>query len=135
MVADFALVFAILTTESSYAYETERTATTVPDTVQFWFTPDVQWRVRTYAIDHDIHPYTLDGRPFTADAAEAHIKKHYADVLASVVVLTFRDPNDKTDVQRILDEHKLTGTLEVGKNGVAFYNPDRGEYRSKSQPK
>jgi hypothetical protein len=32
-------------------------------------------------------------------------------------------------------ENGLAGVLEVGKGGVAFYNPDEGEYRSKSKPK
>jgi hypothetical protein len=139
MAAVFELVLAILSTESSYAREIERPATQVPDTIQFWLAPSVQWRIRTYAIDHDIHTHTLgpraDGSSFTTEEAIAHTKKHYSDIISSIVVLTLRDPNDKEEVRRVLAGHKLTGTLETGKSGVAFYNPDSGEYRSKSRPK
>jgi hypothetical protein len=58
----FTLVLAILTTESSYAQNVERAATAVPDTIQFWLTPEKQWRIRTYAIDHDIHVYGVGPR-------------------------------------------------------------------------
>jgi hypothetical protein len=33
------------------------------------------------------------------------------------------------------EENGLPGVLEVGKDGVAFYNPDKGEYRTKSKLK
>ena len=133
MDATFILVLALLTTESSYAQEVERPATKVPDTIQFWFAPSAHWRIRTYAIDHDIHTYTLGS--LTPDEAVAHTQKHYSDIVSSLVVLTFHDPTDKEEIQQVLAEHKLTGTLEVGKSGVAFYNPDKGEYRTKSHPK
>jgi hypothetical protein len=135
----FTLVLALLSVESSYAQEIERAATKVPDTIQFWLTPAAQWRIRTYAIDHDIHTHTISARPdgshFTADEAVTHIKKHYGDIAPSVIVLTFRDPNNEDEVRGLLSEHKLTGTLEVSKSGIAIYNPDRGDYRTKSKPK
>ena len=138
MTAAFVLVLAILTMESSYSQGIERPAAKVPNTIQFWLAPSGQWRIRTYAIDHDIHLYTLgpraDGSPFMSDEAVAHTRKHYADITSSVIVLALHDPNDKEEVRRVLAEHKLTGTLEIGKNGVEFYNPDNGEYRSRSKP-
>jgi hypothetical protein len=134
----FILVLAILTTESSYVGETERPATDVADTIQFWLTPDTGWRIRTHAIDHDVHTYALDpggnGSRFGADEAAAHIRKHYDGIIARSIVLEFPDPNDREQVRDILSNHRLSGTLEVG-SGVAFYNPDRGEYRTKSSPK
>src|SRR5262249_39557131 len=132
----FTLVLAILTTESTYAQEMERTATAVPDTVQFWLAPDSQWRIRTYAVDHDIHVYKVppraDGSRLTVEQVKDHISKHYGDVTAKVVTLRLRDPGDKDEFRRVLDENGLAGVLEVGKDGVAFYNPDKGEYRTKS---
>ena len=134
----FTLVLALLSVESSYAQEIERAATKVPDTIQFWLAPAAQWRIRTYAIDHDIHPHALgvraDGSRFTANEAVAHIRKHYSDIAPSIIVLTFRDPNNDKEVQRVLAEHKLAGTLEVSRNGIAIYNPDGGDYRTKSKP-
>src|SRR5262245_21305082 len=53
------LIIGILTIESSYAQNTERPSRGVPDTLQFWIAPDRAWRIRTYATDHDIHPYSL----------------------------------------------------------------------------
>jgi hypothetical protein len=134
----FRLVLAILATESSYAQEVERAEGAVPDTVQFWLTPDKQWRVRTYAIDHDIHVYQVgsraDGSGLSATEAADHIATHYANIIAKTATLNFRDPGDQDEVRRVLAAKRLKGTLEIGKAGVAFYNPDNGEYRTKSRP-
>ena len=95
----FTLVLSILTTESSYAQEVERSATLIPDTIQFWLTPESVWRIRTYAIDHDIHIYQLDARPdgsrLTSEEAAAHTAKHYGDITAKTVTVQFSNPGDK----------------------------------------
>ena len=52
------LIIGVLTVESSYAQNSERPSRGVPDTVQFWIDPGGAWRIRTYAIDHDIHPHS-----------------------------------------------------------------------------
>ncbi len=138
MASTFTLVVALLSVQSSYAKEVEQPAAGVPDTIQFWLTSSLQQRIRTYAMDHDIHVYSLgpvEEKKVTAEFAIEHIKKHYADVTASLVVLTFTDPKDKKGVEEVLAAHHLKGTLEVSKSGVAFYNPDSGEYRTKSKPK
>ncbi len=67
--------------------------------------------------------------------AEAHLKKHYSDVLAKLVALRFKDPTDKVEVTRVLASQGLSGTVEVAPAGFAFYNPDRGKYKTKSEPK
>jgi hypothetical protein len=135
----FTLALALLNTQSSYAKEIEQAVSGVPDTIQFWLSPDSQWRVRTYAMDHDIHVYSLGtaaGKSkVTSDFAVEHIRKHYADVTATLAVLMFNDPTDIKEVERVLAEHHLTGTLEVSNSGVAFYNPDRAKYRTQSTPK
>ena len=74
----FTLILAVLTVESSYLQEVERPTKNVPDTVQFWFTPDSQWRIKTFAIDHDIHVHRI-GAPgsearLTAEFATNNIK-------------------------------------------------------------
>ena len=132
------LVVGILTIESSYAQNTERPARGVPDTVQFWIGSSSAWRIRTYAIDHDIHPYTMGDlgkmkeRPI--EFVREHISKHYGDVLASVVVLEFSDTSDTNAVRQVLAEHKLKGSLEVAKSGFSFWNPDDGHYKSQTTP-
>lgn len=130
------LVLAILSIESSYAADVERPARGVPDTVQFWLAPDGQWTLRTHAADHDLRVHRIarrnDGSPYAAADADALLEKHYADVTARRVVLAFPDPRDPADVQRILAGKGLGGTLELGAEGWAFYNPDGGEYRPQS---
>lgn len=138
-VSEFILVLALLTTESSYKSEVERPATAIVDTAQFWFGPQALWRIRTYAIDHDIHVYTLgarqDGSSLTTADIEAHINKHYADVLGKLYVIQFNDPNNGAKVSKVLQEHGLSGALVLASAGFAFYNPDRGQYKTQSAPK
>jgi hypothetical protein len=138
MAPAFILILAVLTVESSYSQATERPVTQVTDTVQFWFAPDSQWRIKTFAIDHDIHLHNLgdprSGKRLDVKFAVSNIKKSYGDVVSSIVVLRFRAPHDAAEVQRILRAHKLPGTLEVAQNGFAFYNLDGGRYRTGSWP-
>ena len=109
MVAPFVLVVALLAVESSYSANLERPSQGVPDTVQFWFSPDADWRVKTFAIDHDIHIHKVGTRAtpqrLTPEAAVANTRKHYGDVLSSILVLEFSDPKDAAAVTRILQAH------------------------------
>ena len=136
---EFILVVALLTTESSYKSEIERPTSSVPDTVQFWFGAKDPWRIRTYAIDHDIHIYSLGTRPdgthFTIGEAEAHISKNYGEVLQKHYVIKFNNPTDLVESNRLLKRHGLSGKLEVAPAGFAFYNPDGVKYKSQSTPK
>ena len=131
----FILVLAILTVQSSYAQEVEQPAQRVPDTVQFWFAPDSQWRIKTFALDHDIHVYQIRGERLTTEFAQNNIRKSYGDVTDRVFVLEFPDPQNHIEVERILKQHNLNGSLEAVKEGYYFYNVDRGDYRTKSKPK
>lgn len=128
------LVVALLTTESSYKSEIERPTSAVEDTIQFSISSSAPWRIRTYAIDHDIHVYSLGG-DITPTVAEAHIDKHYGDILKKRYTLTFKNPKDSVEVSRVLQDAGLSGSLEVASAGFAFYNPDSQKYRSQSEPK
>lgn len=132
------LIVAILTVEGSYSQNIERPATSVPDTVQFWYSPDMQWRIKTYAIDHDIHVHSIEiadpEQRLTNAFAEANIQKSYGDVVDRLMVLSFPDPTDSPSVRQILDSSGLSGELELVSDGYAFYNPDRGDYHSQSTP-
>lgn len=134
----FTLVLALLTTESSYSQEVERPASTVADTIQFWLGSESQWRIRTYAVDHDIHIYNL-GSPkekgFSSASAIEHINKHYEGIIAKTITLQFSNPNDPKEVQAVLAKHNLKGALEVAKAGFAFYNSDNEKYKTISAPK
>jgi len=132
------LVVFILTVESSYQQNVERPHGAVADTVQFWFSPNDDWRVKTFAIDHDIHVHRIRAadaeRKFGPEEAKVSTRKSYADVIEAVAVLEFTDPNDRAEVDRTLRSHSLGGSLEIGKTGVAFYNPDGGHHRTQSKP-
>lgn len=132
------LVLGILTVESSYARNTERPSRGVPDTVQFWIAPGGAWRIRTYAIDHDIHPHSLGGashvKKISTSFARAQIQKHYGDVLAATHVLEFADTGAASAVREVLSKNRLKGSLEVAGLGFAFWNPDGAKYRSKTTP-
>jgi hypothetical protein len=138
MTAPFVLVIALLTVESSYSGDLERPTQGTPDTVQFWFTPDRDWRIKTFAIDHDIHVHVIREaeaeRRFGPNDAAANTQKHYGDVTSRVIILEFADPTNAAEVQRTLTANGLAGTLEIGSSGVAFYNPDRARYKSQSRP-
>jgi len=133
------LVLALLSTESSYRNETERPATEVADTVQFWFGSNGPWRIRTYATDHDIHIYSLadedDAEKISPIFAEQHINKHYSDILGRFHILKFPINATSDEIARELKKHGLSGMLEVAPAGFAFYNPDRQKYKTQSSPK
>ena len=135
----YLLIIAVLKVESSYLQDIERPTKNVPDTVQFWFAPDSEWRIKTFAMDHDIHVHRIgiaeDGTRLTTAFATNNIQKSYGDVTANVLTLEFRDPQNKAEVERVLKVHGLKGNLEAGSDGYYFYNPDGGEYRTKSKPK
>ena len=62
------LVLAILTIKGSYSRAIDfplEGETDVPDTVQWWFGDGGCWRIRTYALDHDIHAYRIGDSPQT----------------------------------------------------------------------
>ena len=136
---DFILVLAILTTESSYKSEIEQPATIVADTIQFWLGSEASRRIRTYAIDHDIHIYSLsnreDGSAFLLSDAEKHIQKHYSNIIKKIYIIKFKDPNNSAEVAQVLESNNLNGSLEVAPAGFSFYNPDRAKYKTQSQPK
>lgn len=131
------LILAILTVEGSYSQDIERPATSVADTVQFWYAPNSQWRIKTYAIDHDIHVHSIGIadplQRLTVAFAEANIQKTYGDVVERLTVLSIPDPMDVASVRKVLDSAGLGGGLEIVPDGYAFYNPDRGHYRSQSK--
>ncbi|RYD37658.1 MAG: hypothetical protein EOP87_03105 [Verrucomicrobiaceae bacterium] len=138
MPAPSTLILAVLNIESSYLDNLERSATTVPDTVQFFFTAEKQWRIRTYAIDHDLHIHQVesgsDEEPFDPGTACDIISESYDDVISDFLMLEFPDPTDTAAVTEILRESQLTGTLVPTPEGCYFYSPDATAYRKQSNP-
>jgi hypothetical protein len=131
---ELTLIVGLLTTESSYKSEIERPSTNVEDTIQFCFAATQPWRIRTYAIDHDIHIHSIDGGAIDEVFAEAHIDKHYDEILKTRHTLQFKNVADSEEVNQVLQSAGLQGKLEIAPAGFAFYNPDRQDYRTQSEP-
>jgi hypothetical protein len=133
------LIIALLTIQSSYLEEMEKPAGDIPDTVQFWLLPESAWRIKTFAVDHDIHVHNIAKLPkFSENCIDffvSNIEKSYGDVIAAMHIIHFENYTDTDSVQSRLKENGLNPNLEVAPAGFAFYNPDSGHYRTKSQPK
>jgi hypothetical protein len=73
------LVLAVLTIKSSYSQNVELAvsdADDVPDTIQWWLGVGGCWRLRTYAIDHDMHSYKIgNSSQTTLELAKQTIKR------------------------------------------------------------
>ena len=83
------LVIFFLSVQSSYSDNTESPATDEAfDTVQFFASDGVSWRIKTYATDQDVHIWSLG--PDVSDIvalARANTEKHYGDVLTEGYVI------------------------------------------------
>ena len=128
------LIIFVLTIQSSYVQNVETDAIGFnADTVQFIILPNQTWRIRTFAIDEDVHVHAL-GSP--TESIESHViestERTYGDVIARKYVL-----RSKTGIEGLRAELKnvnLNQDLEVSKSGFAFWVPENTKYKSKSQP-
>ena len=131
------LILAILTVQSSYAAETEHPVRVgeVPDTLQWWL-GNQAWRIKTFAIDHDIHTYTVGpNKSGLVELAKQNNLKHYGDVLAEQHELRFSDCSDAAEVAAVLAGAGLAGSLEVAPPDFVFWKPDDARYHSQTKPK
>jgi hypothetical protein len=124
------LIAARLSIRSSYAQAHEEPAGDDFDTVQFHLPADgtAAYRVRTFAVDHDIHVHRIDGLDSEQDV-RAHLDRVYGDVLAAVYLV----PLHHRSAQDLLEAGITVGHLEVAAD-FAFWNPDGGRYVTQSRP-
>jgi hypothetical protein len=131
------LVLAILKIQSSYKDETEKPVGEgdIPDTVQWYIADGKAWRIRTYALDHDIHIYAIKSVPDeVVDLAIKSNAKHYSDVMQNHFRLDFDESASEEETQEYLESIGLSGFLEFVKEGYYFWKPDEGHYFSQSKP-
>jgi len=132
------LVLAILSVKGSYLQEMEVTLEgedDVPDTLQWWIATEGAWRIRTFAIDHDIHVYSVGvGSEELLQLALDNNSKHYADIISCQHVLRFTDCENTKVVEQRFGKIGLPPRLEVAAGRFAFWKPDDGKYRTQSQP-
>jgi hypothetical protein len=133
------LVLAILNVKSSYVAETEEPlngSDDVPDTLQWWIASDNAFRIKTFAVDHDIHIHGLTkGGPPIVEMALANNSKNYGDVIARQHVIELEDCNDADTVAKAFGDAGLTPSLDVEPGQFAFWKPDEAEYKTLSRPK
>jgi len=133
----FLIVF-VLNVQSSYADNVEREATgSSRDTVQFMLASGHAWRIKTFAIDHDVHVWHI-GEHMQPEALETLARKntsdHYGDVIERIVVV----PGDGTlaSLQPRLAAAGLAPNLDIAPGDeFAFWTPDAGPYRTRTQPR
>ena len=129
------LVFQ-LTVQSSYVGNVEHDAEGDHfDTVQWWFSENETWRIKTFAIDQDIHTHRIAG-PIAEEVAMENTMKHYEDVVERAFAVEFDDLGDESEVSEVMEDLGGAPALEIARNGsqFAFWNPSRLKYTSKSQP-
>ena len=133
------LILAVLNVKSSYSREVEEPLegnNDIPDTLQWWIGTESAWRIKTFALDHDIHIYSVgSGSEELIQLALDNNSEHYDDVIACQHVLEFNDCGDVKEVQRLFKKTGLSPRLEVATGRFAFWKPDDAKYSTQSQPK
>ena len=132
------LVLAVLTIKSSYSENVELAvsdANDVPDTVQWWLGGGGCWRLRTYAIDHDIHSYKIgNSSQTTLELAQTNNQKNFGDIIKAHHVIHFVDCADPSELAAEFGRIGLCPRLEISLGRFAFWKPDDGVYSTKSTP-
>jgi len=137
------LLVAILTVRSSYLNSLELPlagADEVPDTLQWWIAGLGTWRIKTFAIDHDIHTHRVDTRRVEGNEQELlalareNNRKHYGDVIKAEYSLNFADCCNRAEVNAEFQRAGLEAHLEVADERFAFWKPDEARYSTKSNP-
>jgi hypothetical protein len=127
-------VIFILSIRSSYLRNEEHEATeAVFDTVQFIWTEQGAWRIRTYAEDEDVHTWSMRlGADELVPLARTNTEKHYGDVLAEAYII---DTSEGVDgLCRELQARGLADHLEIGGAGLMFWTPPGSKYQTRSTP-
>jgi len=125
-----------LSVQSSYAENTERDADDKNfDTLQWWFTSTETWRVKTFAIDNDIHPHLI-AAPLDVAAGIENTLKHYGDVVVEQHQVEFGDPFDRIEAGEKMRNLGGVAALEIASDKrFGFWNPDQRKYSSKTTPR
>lgn len=130
------LIVGQLAVQSSYSRNEEVPATADRfDTIQWWLGPDAAWRIRTCAMDLDIHLHRLDPTEDLADLAIHSTKTNYADVLQRLVRVELNDYRDHEQVEDNLRVALGAAGLEHAVDlDLGFWNPAGLRYSTQSRP-
>jgi hypothetical protein len=133
------LLLAILNVKSSYIQNIEEPLddqNDVPDTLQYWVSPTGSWRIKTFAIDHDFHTYSVGGDSSKhLEIFRASTLNNYGDVVAFMHELDFDDCANLAEAGRVFARVGLEPRLEIYMDRYAFWKSDDSEYATQSRPK
>ena len=132
------LVLTILTVQSSYLREVEqplRKGVGVPDTIQWWIAPTGSWRIKTFALDHDVHTHSVGITVDLRAVALANTQKHYGDVIRSQHVIELADWLNTSERSAAFRAEGLEPRVEIKAGRFAFWKPDDARYHTQSRPK
>jgi hypothetical protein len=134
------LLLAVLTVRSSYSRNVEiclEDPEGVPDTLQWWFGSSGCWRIRTYAIDHDIHVFQIGNSPQTTlEMAKRNNLKNYGDLINVQHAIHFVDCANRLEREAEFGRVGLAPRLEIDNERArfVFWKPDDEVYSTKSAP-
>jgi len=133
------LLLAVLSVKSSYSREEEtplESADDIPDTLQWWFGEDGCWRIRTYALDHDVHAYQIgNSLQTTVELAKKNNQDNYGYVIATQHVIHFVDCSNRGELEAEFGRIGLVPRLQFDLSRFVFWKPDDAVYLTKSSPK
>jgi hypothetical protein len=108
----------------------------VPDTLQWWFGEGGCWRIRTYALDQDIHAFMIaNSLQTTLELAKKNNLDNYGDVIMVQHVIHFVNCTDRVEVKAEFERIGLVPRIEIESGQFAFWKPDDRKHLSKSTPK
>lgn len=130
------LFVSILSIASSYARNFERPVAEgdIPDTLQWWVAETGTWRIRTYALDHDIHTHSLGVRSDPLGLVLSNTEKHFGNIISAQHVFDLDDAEDLGAAHAILLSAGLAPYLEVAAPHFVFWTPDSARYFSQTNP-
>jgi hypothetical protein len=127
-----------LTVESSYDKNFERPAGEKFDTLQWWIGSHGAWRIKTYAVDADIHPYKIDTDKPRAELRQLAVEnthKHYGDVIQKMTVVEIPANATDEEIASLLKKEGLNERFEWVEAGYLLWLPDATKYVTKTIPK
>lgn len=132
------LLLALLSVKSSYSREIEtalENTDDVPDTLQWWFGDGGCWRLRTYALDHDIHAHQVaNSLQTTLELAKKNNHDNYGDIVKSQYLVHFVNCTNQAELEAEFGRIGLVPRVEIVAGQFAFWKPDEAAYSTKSTP-
>lgn len=129
------LLIYVLIVESSYLQNLERAAAGATDTIQFCLKNGQAWRIKTFAIDHDVHVWSMGAMTpeRMVSIADENTGKNYGDVLGRKI--SIESQGDGSDLAEQLVRAGLPPFVEGPEDGsFAFWAHAAKLYRTQSSP-